>query len=105
MDQETNKKQSNGINKPKSLKPKFSFYWIYALLAVLIIGMQMMSWNNTTKDVGWGEVKKMLQSKHINKVILVNKEFVEIYIKPDTLKLAKYKEVRPSEKFGTTPGP
>lgn len=105
MDQENNKKQNSGINKPKSLKPKFGFYWIYILLAVLIIGMQFMSWNNTTKEVGWGEVKKMLQAKHVNKVILVNKEFVEIYIKPDSLKLVKYKEVRPSEKFGTTPGP
>lgn len=105
MDQDNNPKQNNGNNKPKSLKPKFSFYWIYALLAILIIGMQFMSWNSTTKEVGWGEVKRMLQSKHVSKVILVNKEFAEIYIKPDSLKLPKYKDVKPSETFGTSSGP
>lgn len=105
MDQNNNSKQTNGNNKPKSLKPKFSFYWIYIVLAILIIGMQVMSWNSTTKEVGWGEVKKMLQSKHVSKVVLVNKEFAEIYIKADSLKLPKYKDVRPGETFGTTSGP
>ncbi|MGE5383065.1 MAG: ATP-dependent zinc metalloprotease FtsH [Omnitrophica WOR_2 bacterium] len=105
MDQDNNPKQNNGNNKPKSLKPKFSFYWIYALLAILIIGMQFMSWNSTTKEVGWGEVKKMLQAKHVSKVILVNKEFAEIYIKPDSLKLPKYKDVKPNDTFGTSSGP
>lgn len=104
MDQSNNNKQNNGDSKPKNLKPKFSFYWIYALLAILIIGMQVMSWNTTTKEVGWGEVKEMLLDKHVSKVILVNKEFAEIYIKPDSLNLAKYKDVKPGETFGT-PGP
>ena len=99
MDQK-NSLPDNGNSKPKSAKPKFSFYWIYALLALLIIGMQMMSWNTTTKEVGWGEVKKMLLAKHVSKVVLVNKEIAEIYIKPDTLKLEKYKNVRSNEKFG-----
>jgi len=103
MDQEKNKNPNN--NKSKNLKPKFSFYWIYALLAVIIIGMQMMNWNSTTKEVGWGEVKKMLQAQHVSKVVLVNKEIAEIYIKPDSLKLPKYKDVRPSETFGSSSGP
>lgn len=105
MDQEKNTKQNTGNNKSKNLKPKFNFYWIYALLAIVIIGMQMMSWNSTTKEVGWGEVKKMLQAQHVSKVVLVNKEIAEIYIKPDTLKLPKYKDVRPSETFGSSSGP
>jgi len=106
MDQNNNSKQNNGLNKAKNNKPKFSFYWIYAILALVIIGMQIMSLNSTTKEVGWGEVKNMLQSKHISKVILVNKEIAEIYIKPDSLKLAKYKDVRPTESFmSSTTGP
>lgn len=105
MDQNNNSKSNNGGNKPKSLKPKFSFYWIYIVLAILIIGMQIMSWNSTTKEIGWGEVKRMLQARHVSKVTLVNKEFAEIYIKTDSLKLPKYKDVQPSETFGTTTGP
>ncbi len=105
MDPNNNSKPNNGNNKPKGIKPKFSFYWIYAILAILIIGMQMMSWNDTTKEIGWGEVKKMLQSNHVSKVVLVNKEYAEIYIKKDTLKLPQYKDVQPRETFGSTDGP
>lgn len=106
MDQNNNSKPNNGNLKPKGTRPKFSFYWIYAVLAVVIIAMQVMSLNTTTKEIGWGEVKKLLQSKHVSKVVLVNKEYAEIYIKPDTLKLAKYKDVRPSESImSTSTGP
>lgn len=106
MDQNNNPKPNNGPNKPKTTKPKFSFYWIYAALAVIIIAMQVMSFNTTTKEIGWGEVKKMLQARHVSKVVLVNKEFAEIYIKTDTLKLPKYKDVRPEESFiSTSTGP
>jgi ATP-dependent metalloprotease FtsH len=106
MDQNNNSKQNNGNLKPKGAKPKFSFYWIYAVLAIVIIAMQVMSLNTTTKEIGWGEVKKLLQLKHVSKVVLVNKEYAEIYIKPDTLKQAKYKDVRPSESLmNSTSGP
>lgn len=105
MDQNTNNKKNIPGGKPKGLKPKFSFYWIYAILAILIIGLQMMSWNSTTKEIGWGELKTMLLDRHIKDVILVNKEYAEIYIKPDSLKLAKYKDVQPGETFGTSSGP
>ncbi len=105
MDPNNNSKPSNGNNKPKGVKPKFSFYWIYAILAIFIIGMQMMSWNDSVKEIGWGEVKRMLQSGHVSKVILVNKEYAEIYIKPDTLKKAEYKDVRPKGTFGSSDGP
>ncbi|HLO90927.1 MAG TPA: ATP-dependent zinc metalloprotease FtsH [Lentimicrobium sp.] len=108
MDQNNsnNPNGNNGSNKPKTTKPKFSFYWIYAALAVIIIGMQLMSLNTTTKEIGWGEVKRLLQTRQVSKVILVNKEYAEIYIKPDSLKLSRYKDVRPDESFmSSTSGP
>jgi len=101
MDETNDKKTENGINKLKNGKPKFSFYWIYALLALLIIGLQFMNnWGTSPKSVGWGEVKIMTQNQDIERLVLVNKEFAEIYIKKDKLKLEKYKEVRPGEGFG-----
>ena len=101
MDETNDKKTENGINKPKNGKPKFSFYWIYALLALLIIGLQFMNnWGTSPKSVGWGEVKIMTQNQDIERLVLVNKEFAEIYIQKDKLKLEKYKEVRPGEGFG-----
>jgi len=68
----------------KSNKPKFSFYWIYGILALVFLGLTFFSENLTSKEADWGEVKQMLVNQDIDKIILVNKEMAEIYIKDDS---------------------
>jgi cell division protease FtsH len=93
-------------NTPKSKFPKvkFNFYWIYGILALFFIGLQIMNWGGTTKEIGWGELKPMLENQEIEKLLLVNKEQAEIYIRKDKLALDKFKAVRPSKTIGE-PGP
>lgn len=101
MDETNDKKSENGFGKPKNGKPKFNYLWIYALLAALIIGLQFMnSWGDSPKSIGWGEVKSMVENQDIDKLVLVNKEFAEIFIKKEKLNLPRYKDVKPSEGFG-----
>lgn len=100
MNETNDKKPENGLNKPKNGKPKFSFYWIYGVIAVLIIGLQFMNWNTPAKSIGWGEVKDLVSNQDIERLVLVNKEFAEIYIKKEKLSLPKFKDVKPSESFG-----
>jgi cell division protease FtsH len=103
---DTNEKKPEGNNRPdpklKNNKPRFSYYWIYALLAVLIIGLQLMNWNTTVKNIGWGELKEMILNQEVERLVLVNKEFAEVFIRKDKLALEKFKEVRPGEGFGST---
>lgn len=102
MNETNDKKPENGINKPKISKPKFSFYWIYALLALLIIGLQFMNnWGTSPKSIGKGELNEMIKNQDVERLVLVNKEFAEIYIKKDKLNLEKYKAVRPDDTFGS----
>jgi len=51
------KKPTLSENTPKSKFPKvkFNFYWLYGILAVTFIGLQIMNWGGTTKEIGWGE--------------------------------------------------
>jgi hypothetical protein len=74
---DTNEKKPEGNNRPdpklKNNKPRFSYYWIYALLAVLIIGLQLMNWNTTVKNIGWGELKEMILNQEVERLVLVNK--------------------------------
>lgn len=101
MNETNDKKPENGIGKPKVGKPKFSFYWIYALLALLIIGLQFMNnWSSSPKSIGWGKVKEIVQNQDMDRLVLVNKEFAEIYIKKEKLNLPRYKDVRPGDGFG-----
>jgi cell division protease FtsH len=81
-------------------KPKFNFYWIYGILALIIIGFPMLNLDEGAKKTGWGELKQMLENHDVEKIILVNKETAEIYIKPDLLNTDKYKDVKGQTTFG-----
>lgn len=87
----------NGKN---SSKPKFNFYWIYGLLLIVFIAIQFLYSDSTIKKTNWGELQTMLKDGDIQRIVLVNKEFAEIYIKPDKLKEEKYKELNKKSNFG-----
>jgi len=84
----------------KNKKPKFNFYWIYGILLLIFIGMQFFYSDTTTKKTDWGALQTMLKDGDIQKIVLVNKEFAEIYIKPEKLKEEKYKDVSKQSNFG-----
>jgi len=81
-------------------KPKFSFYWIYGILAVVFIGINFLNFGGTAEKTDWRNLKQMLTDGDVEKVILVNKETAEIYIKPEKLDQDKYKDAKKSTGFG-----
>ncbi len=87
---------------PKGKRPKFSFYWIYGILALVFLGLQFMNFGAQTKKTDWKNVKQMLLDKDVQKIVLVNKDVAEIYIKADKLKDPKYKDLPQSSTFGQT---
>ncbi len=79
-------------NKPKGFK--FSFYWIYAIIAVIFFGIQLMSINTNIKETDWQEFNHtMLQAHDVEKVVVLNKETIQIYIKGDALSKGLHKSV------------
>ncbi|MCK9452813.1 MAG: ATP-dependent zinc metalloprotease FtsH [Bacteroidales bacterium] len=83
---ETKNEDRNKSGKSPDNKPKFNFYWIYGLLAVVFIGLQLLNWDTGVKDINKGELIEMLQAREIEKIDLVNREIAEIYLKPDARK-------------------
>lgn len=81
-------------------KPKFSFYWIYAILFIIFVGIQFFSGGEDAKKTDWKDLKQMLENSDVDKIILVNKEVAEIYIKADKLSEEKYKGVSTKSSFG-----
>jgi AFG3 family protein len=92
MKDEKNKNQPNKktTGADDSQKPKFNFYWIYGILAIVFLGLQFMNWGQGPERIDKGELIKMLQSGDIEKIDLVNREMAEIYIKAD--KITKYQK-------------
>jgi cell division protease FtsH len=82
-------------------KPKFNIYWIYGIIGLAIIGTYFLNMGGKPEVITRQRFEReMLQSYDVEKIVIVNKEKVEIYIKPDRLASGKYKDV---ERKGLSP--
>jgi len=82
-------------------KPKFSFYWIYGILALIFLGISLMNTGGEAKKTTWKKLKTMLIDKDVQKIVLVNKQVAEIYLKPEAFKKEQYKGIKStSNTFG-----
>ena len=74
-------------------RPKFNVYWIYGIIGLAIIGTYFLNLGSGVEEITRQRFEKeMLQSYDVVKIIIVNKERVEVYIKPDRLASGKYKD-------------
>lgn len=97
--------ENKGNNPKKGNKKQFNFYWIYAIIGVLLIGTQLFQMGGNEKKTTWNDfVNTMLKTNEVKRLVVVtmNEESVaEIYIKSEALQQEKYKEVN-KEGFGGT---
>ena len=109
MSQEEYKKDSQqsrfpGFNRPSGggddntpkKGPRFSIYWIYALVAIFLIGYQVFNGvkPDATNITDLKFKQEMLAKNHVEKIEPVkNKDVVRVYIKKDSLNQPIYKEL------------
>lgn len=90
----------------KFRNPGFNFYWIYAILAVVFIGLQFVNWGGSVIDIPQQRFEnQMLRSGDVEKLVVVNREIVEVYIKADRLGQEKYKDVKAPSMGSDRSGP
>ncbi len=96
-------KKENKDNQPKfnspfgglggdNKKPKFNPYWFYGLIAVVfIIANFFFSTSYGPVETNWSKVKTTMLANHdIKKIVVINDERAEIYLKSD--RLDKYEQ-------------
>lgn len=83
-----------GGNKPGGNKPKINTYWIIGIVLLALIAMQFMGNTGGMVETDSNSFFEMLNDGDVEKIVVVNKEKVEIYIKPERLDDAKYSEVK-----------
>ncbi len=102
-----NKQGAQGPGGGKDPK-KFNFYWIYAVILCVILGLQLFSGLNTNiKTTNWQTFSRdYLAEQEVEKIVVINKEVAQVFIKEDALSKEKHKEVR-NQTFGggRNPGP
>ncbi len=85
----------------KNLKPKFNTNWIFAILAGSLILFQFFYTGKTAQKATKTEIKEMFASRDIEKIIVVNKDLAEIYLKKEVIEAGKYPKVpKPGTGFG-----
>jgi cell division protease FtsH len=85
--------QQNTGNKGNSKRPtpKFNIYWVYALIAIFFIALNFMNLGSNPKEITYQEFKqKMLDNNDVKKIVVINKEKAEVYIKKERLNEQRY---------------
>ena len=83
--------------------PKFNSYWIYGMIALFLIAMQIFNVANTTnKEIDWQRFKTMAKDGAVERVDIVNKRYAHVFLKEGQLEKEKYKDASTS-KFGDRP--
>ena len=84
----------NKLPKPGGSKFNFNFYWVYAIIVILIFAVNFMNFGGEPREITWNEFEnQMLKAHDVERLEVINKERVEVYIKKDSLKKDVYKNV------------
>ncbi len=98
---EENNKKPGGPNNP--MKGGFSFYWIYAVIAIVLIGLMVFNGSSDGSETNYAQVKSWAESNYIARVEY-NGSTGKVYL--DSLGKANLKGQYPEQKgvMGTRQG-
>ncbi len=94
---EKNKKPKNQKPGSKKTPPMNTWWWIY----LLIIGLLLVQWFSmggftaTPRETNWIDFKtEMLAPGDVERIVVINKERAEVFIKPDKLGQGRYEKIQ-----------
>lgn len=93
-------KESKNLNK----KPKFSSYWIYAVVIAIFFGLQIFSGGfggDSGKSTSPSQFREYLRDGDVDKVVVINKREAKVYLTRDALSKEKHKKSNTKSLFPT----
>src|SRR5450755_3561589 len=81
-----------GSDEPKR-SPRFNIYWIWAAIAVILIGFNLFNgkFTPTAEDTNEQDFQTMLINGDVEKIdVISNKDQVRVYVKKDSLRKEFY---------------
>jgi cell division protease FtsH len=90
-----NDNKNKGPLKPpdKNLKPKFNSNWIFAILIVSFLAINLFYGGKSIPKVQTREIKEMITNRDIERIVVINKESAEIYLKKKALESGRYPDL------------
>ncbi|MDN3596558.1 ATP-dependent zinc metalloprotease FtsH [Zunongwangia endophytica] len=99
------KKQSNKKIDPK--KPKFSAYWIYAVIILVFLGINFFGGNsfNESSKITPQQYMNYLSEGDIDKTVVINRSIAKVYLTDEAKEKAIHKKSGESDFLSTGGGP
>ena len=78
---------SNNDGEPPRKGPKFSIYWVYAIIFAVLIGFQFFGpFSTSLEKTNFENFKSMVAQGDVSKYIIVdNRDIVRVYLKPEAI--------------------
>ncbi len=87
---ENNERNENtGKERPKR---SFNFYWIYGIIILVILSINLFNYGGGVVPIDPTEYQKMLDAGDVERIVVVNDQMVKVYIKKDRLGNAPHKD-------------
>jgi AFG3 family protein len=75
-------------------KPKFNYYWIYAVVALILIGLNFFWGTQTqTQKINKNKLVEIIRADDLDKIVIINGEQAEIYLTKEAVKAEKYEDI------------
>ena len=101
-----NKKQTGPFKgSKKGDKKSFNFYWIYAIIGVVLLSQLLFSWSSSLPAISPQEFRAMVEQSEIKQVLVINKETARIYLKDEAVSNYQEKLKNTNTGEGTNYGP
>ena len=70
---------------PKKKGIRFNLYWMYSLIALVLIGLYYMNDNTMSKEVNWTEFEKIAKEGGITRLtVFAKKDYAEAQLNDST---------------------
>ncbi|MBL7962323.1 MAG: ATP-dependent zinc metalloprotease FtsH [Flavobacteriales bacterium] len=89
-----NPNDKNPQGKPGRERPgrSFNFYWIYGIIVVIILSINLFQMRGGMEEINPSEFQAFVDAGDVEKVVVLNEELAQVYIKKDRLTNSPHKE-------------
>lgn len=93
MDKKDTKNKPNfPLGGSNNNKKPFNFYWIYAVIGIALISLNLFNWQGGSSTITPSEFENMVVNNQVKEVVIVNHKIAKVFLTPEALNIAPHKD-------------
>ncbi len=91
MEKKDPKQKNNFPIKGNNKKKPFNFYWIYAIIGLVLISLNLFNFQGGSTTISPSEFESMVVKNQVKEVVVVNNKIAKVYLTPEALLVEPHK--------------